>query len=334
MSQTILQQIFNLQQRYNNKMMEYDDAMTEHMANVQQYKLICDTSKFKHCAGENEQCQVNGQKTVRYGPVESGSFIKVGDSKYCRPFPGNADCKSAGGNCAPADNEDICKSRCNESTCIGYSYDKHRKWCYKCEDLSNIGNHGNWVTQRRIENKSQPTNSSYAYKNTSSNIACNNQTFGDPAPGDYKTCSTQTMCVTPDEIQTTNLDTSKGKVNQKIKELKEINDLILEKVKELLKYRDEWTEDYSNQESYLLRKMEQVNMQREQLEKISIPVAESTVGQYEDSSQQISQLITQYALLGGALTLTGIAFYLILRKGSGKSGMPSRPGAFKIPMTN
>ena len=142
------------------------------------------------------------------------------------------------------------------------------------------------------------------------------------------------MCVTPDEIQTTNLDTSKGKVNQKIKELKEINDLILEKVKELLKYRDEWTEDYSNQESYLLRKMEQVNMQREQLEKISIPVAESTVGQYEDSSQQISQLITQYALLGGALTLTGIAFYLILRKGSGKSGMPSRPGAFRIPMTN
>ena len=83
MSQTILQQIFNLQQRYNNKMMEYDDAMSEHMANVQQYKLICNTSKFKHCAGENEQCQVTGQKTVRYGPVESGSFIKVGDSKYC-----------------------------------------------------------------------------------------------------------------------------------------------------------------------------------------------------------------------------------------------------------
>ena len=81
--------------------------------------------------------------------------------------------------------------------------------------------------------------------------------------------------------------------------------------------------------------MQQVNMQREQLEKISLPVANSAVGQYEDSSQQISQLITQYSLLGGALTLTGIAFYLLFRKEGGTSGIPSRPGgSFRIPMTN
>ena len=62
------------------------------------------------------------------------------------------------------------------------------------------------------------------------------------------------------------------------------------KKKELLKFRDDWT-SYSNQETYLLNKMEQVN-KREQLEKISLPVSHGVVGQYEDSSQQISQLIT------------------------------------------
>ena len=254
MAQSIIQQINTLQRRYNDKMIEYDEAMSEHMANVQQYKLICNTSKFTHCAKENEECKVRGQKTVRYGPVED-------------PI--------------------------------------------------------------------KPTNSSYAYKNTSTNIICNNETFGDPAPGVEKTCTMQDMCVTPNEIQTSNLDVSKGLVDQKIVELREINDMILEKIKELLKFRDDWTEDYSNQETYLLNKMEQVNMQREQLEKISLPVSHSVVGQYEDSSQQISQLITQYSLLGGALTLTGIAFYLLFRKEGGTSGIQSRPmGSFRLPITN
>jgi hypothetical protein len=73
-----------------------------------------------------------------------------GKGKYCKPFPGNAACKSHSKNdrCYPKSSLNACKASCGKG-CYGISYDSSRKWCVKCNNFKSMGTYGSWNSYKR-----------------------------------------------------------------------------------------------------------------------------------------------------------------------------------------
>ena len=67
MEQNILEEIANLQKRYNDKLQEYEQASLEHKNHIRKYGEICNDAKFEKCADERARCEITGEKTVRFG---------------------------------------------------------------------------------------------------------------------------------------------------------------------------------------------------------------------------------------------------------------------------
>ena len=74
----------------------------------------------------------------------------VGRGKYCKPFPGNAACKSRNrkDRCYPVSSLNACKASCGKG-CYGISYDSSRKWCVKCKNFKSMGTYGSWNSYKR-----------------------------------------------------------------------------------------------------------------------------------------------------------------------------------------
>jgi len=248
MEQNILEEIANLQKRYNDKLQEYEQASLEHKNHIRKYGEICNDAKFEKCADERARCEITGEKTVRFGISPN----------------------------------------------------------------------------------------MYTYANHNQPILCTKSFFNnvEPAHGKEKSCYIQDKCRHPGEFNGNEIQMSKDRINEKIDDLKTINVLLLEKIKELLNYRDQWGKSFSDQEKFLMDKLEEVKYQRERLETVAIPVAESIVGQYEDTSMQIDQTLTQYMLWGGALSLVGIAFYLLFRNSKKAGGVGQMPRAINLSFRN
>ena len=248
MEQNILEEIANLQKRYNDKLQEYEQVSSDHKNNIRKYGEICNAAKFEKCADERARCEITGEKTVRFGISPN----------------------------------------------------------------------------------------MYTYENHNQSILCTRGFFNnvDPAHGKRKSCYIQDKCRHPGEFNGNEIQMSKDRVNEKIDELKTINVLLLDKIKELLNYRDQWGKSFSDQENFLMEKLEEVQYQRKRLEDVSIPTAESIVGQYQDTSMQIEQAITHYMLWGGALSLIGIAFYLLFRKSKNAGGINQGPKALNLSFKN
>ncbi len=94
MSNSILTEIKQLKTEYNNKMNEYDSAVSAHNSNLDRYKQICDLSAFKECANERERCEFSGVRTVRYGDGTTFAYNIVENGTECTntvfgdPVPG------------------------------------------------------------------------------------------------------------------------------------------------------------------------------------------------------------------------------------------------------
>lgn len=94
MSNSILTEIKQLKTEYNNKMKEYDLAVSEHKDKLDRYKTICDLSSFKECANERERCEFSGIKTVRYGADSTFKYDVFENGTNCSnavfgdPVPG------------------------------------------------------------------------------------------------------------------------------------------------------------------------------------------------------------------------------------------------------
>ena len=61
MEQNILEEIANLQKRYNDKLQEYEQVSSDHKNNIRKYGEICNAAKEK-CADERARCEITGEK--------------------------------------------------------------------------------------------------------------------------------------------------------------------------------------------------------------------------------------------------------------------------------
>lgn len=94
MSNSILNEIKQLKNEYDNKMKEYDSVVSEHNNKLDRYKTICDLNSFKECANEGEECEFSGVKTVRYGADSTFKYDIFENGTTCSnavfgdPLPG------------------------------------------------------------------------------------------------------------------------------------------------------------------------------------------------------------------------------------------------------
>lgn len=122
------------------------------------------------CAGENQTCKVPGTRMVRYGVGDQWSLKKATDRIQCNndifgdPAPGRG-------------------KACYYRDTFRYDRDEDRRarWS-RCAD------EGATCRFRGFRDIRYGVGDRWSYKSAKDGVACNNDEFGDPAPGKMKEC--------------------------------------------------------------------------------------------------------------------------------------------------
>ena len=173
----------------------------------------------------------------------------------------------------------------------------------------------------------------YAYKVFTNGTNCSISAFGsDPAPGKVKGCWVATdACMDETQYDKQELNDSSKIVTQRIKELKDIEEQMRSKVKQLLAYREEWKIDFKNQEECLFGRLSRLDAQRNRMTTEELKETTNIEGKYDTLNFQIDQYITNYSLWAGITVLAGVALYVVVRKtGKPKGSGIQQPKGFNL----
>ena len=134
-----------------------------------------------NCSAENSTCYVDGLKTVRYGANGSYSYINANNSVYCSNSVFGDPINGVTKTCSYK-NTTIQQVSTSTASCPAGTNDNNI-WLTCSSENGTCSFSGTQVVR-------YGGNGSYYYKsNVTGSIACNNATFGDPAPGIPKGCS-------------------------------------------------------------------------------------------------------------------------------------------------
>lgn len=132
------------------------------------------------CAGENQTCKVPGTRMVRYGVDDQWSMKKATDRIQCSndifgdPAPGKS--KACYYEARPQPDKDW-----RHDNDRRYDNDRSARWI-RCAD------EGEYCRFRGDRDVRYGRGDRWNYKSSKDGIACNNDEFGDPAPGKGKAC--------------------------------------------------------------------------------------------------------------------------------------------------
>jgi len=135
-------------------------------------------SEWIACAGENQYCEVPGTKMVRYGAGNQWNLKKATNRIYCShsvfgdPAPGR------GKACYY---QDVQQSDKGWRPPSGHDDGRQARWV-RC---ANEGDYCRFDGQKDIR---YGADDRWNYKSARKGISCNNDVFGDPAPGAGKAC--------------------------------------------------------------------------------------------------------------------------------------------------
>jgi beta-glucanase (GH16 family) len=177
------------------------------------------TGQWTFCANENGQCVFTGTQTVRYGAGSSFVSKSLSWNAACNnntfgdPAPGKAKhcevtsswgyCADENGQCAFSDTETVRYganntyftrtstggTACNSSTFGGDPVPGTAKHCDRAATTWTLcANEGGQCAFSGTNIVLYGANGSYTTKTLTGGAACNNTTFGDPAPGVAKHC--------------------------------------------------------------------------------------------------------------------------------------------------
>ncbi|WP_418181269.1 hypothetical protein ACNSOL_12235 (plasmid) [Aliarcobacter lanthieri] len=133
------------------------------------------------CAGENNTCYVDGIKTVRYGTSGYYSYKTINNSVYCSNTVFGDPILGSVKTCS-FKNTTIKQVSTLTATCPPNTTDKNI-WLTCSSEGGTCSFNGTQVVRYGGDGK-------YYYKNNvNGTIKCDNNTFGDPAPGAIKGCS-------------------------------------------------------------------------------------------------------------------------------------------------